>query len=457
MKSPKSILYKITILLIIIGSVVFLYWYGYHKTFDEKCIPQNTDGIAVLDVKNIRDFFVFSWLKDPFENQWITTNKGLTKHFDFSTFGIKTPDYIAFFHIPNQPVSQWFVSLKIENGTAFEKILTKVHFRKTTLQNGMSSYYSLSLNLCMVRYSNQILVSNIPETQKKIAVSVAEELFLKKHFLDKTKIEKTIDTDNAVSFWIKKNSVLEEDGILHLKLKDHEILLDGQLKFHPKYRKESQFSQNPNALLSFGFNFEMIRNQKYITDNSAKINKLFGFDLDSILAYNPTKTELILNEIVEKKDSAISYDYDDDFNPVKKVIIQTRREPSFHFSMQTSNSNKIYKYLKTQNAIDNHQVFVNLPLATTKTSIQNNALTLVANPPKDWKLQPSVPLIGYLRVQCNKLRPKDWRYIVAKNKNLGFLKSFETLEIDLSKENSVAHFQACLKTRGKKKLLSIIK
>ena len=70
MKSLNSYFSKIAILLIAIGSMAFLYWYGYHKTFDEKYIPKNADAIAMVDVKNIRNYFVFSCLKNPSEWQW---------------------------------------------------------------------------------------------------------------------------------------------------------------------------------------------------------------------------------------------------------------------------------------------------------------------------------------------------------------------------------------------------
>ncbi|HKO77498.1 MAG TPA: hypothetical protein VJU52_09785 [Flavobacterium sp.] len=457
MKSPKSYPYGIAILLIAIGSMAFLYRYGYHKAFDEKYIPKNTDLIAMVDVKNIRNYFIFSCLKNPSDCQWNSTDTEYRKRFELSNYGIKTPDYLAFFHIENQPISLWFVTLKIDDETIFEKAISKVHFRKDKLQNGMNAYYSNSLNLCIIKHSNQILVSNIPEKQKQIAVKVAEDLFLKKLFLDSKKAERTINTYNAVTFWIKKNNLLEEDGILNLKLEDHEITVDGQLQLKSKYKKESQFLQNSNALLSLGFDFEMIRDQDILKHNSDKINKMIGFDLDSILAHNPTKTELLLNEIVEKKDSAISYDYDDDFNPIKKVVVHTSREPSFYFSMQTANSKKVYNYLKAQNAIDNHQVFVNFPLATTKTSIRENVLTLEANPLKKLNLQPSDPKIGYLQMQFNKLHPEDWRFIISKNKNFSFLKSFESLEMNLSNENNAAHFRASLKTKNAKNLISIMR
>ena len=181
MKFHKSIFSKIVILLIVLGSMTIFYWYGYPKEFDEKCLPQNTDGIVMVDVKNIRNYFVYSCLKNP--SEWeITRTK---KKFSFSDLGMETPDYLAFFHIENQPISQWFVTGKIENETAFEKAITKLHFRKIAFQNGMGAYYSYSLNLCIIKYSDQILVSNISEKQKQIALKIAEDLFLKNLFLQR--------------------------------------------------------------------------------------------------------------------------------------------------------------------------------------------------------------------------------------------------------------------------------
>lgn len=457
MKSPKSYYYRIAALLITIGSTAFLYWFGYHKVFDQKCIPQNADGIIMVDVKNIRNYYVVSYLKNPSEWQWNRAESKFEKLFNSSGFGLEKPDYFAFFHIENQPLTQWFVCLKIKNEAVFEKAATEAHFTKATLSNGMSSYYSKSLALFIIRYSNQILVSNISEKQTRIAIKAAEDLFAKKLFLDIKKIEKTIDTKNAASFWVKKNSFLEKDGILNLKLEDREITIDGLLQLKPEFKKEWQFSQNPNALLSLGFNFETLRAQGFFKQHSAQINKMIGFDLDSILVHNPTKTELVLNRIIKKKDSAISYSYDDDFNPIKKVTVSTNREPSFSFTMHTADSKKVYNYLKTQNAIDNHNIFVNFPLAKTKTSIQNTVLIFEANHLTNWPQQTSATKIGYFDIHLEKLQTKDWCYLIAKNRNFQFLKPFKTLSIDLSFKNNLGYFQAHLKTKDRKNLISILK
>jgi hypothetical protein len=455
MKSNKSSFFKIVLLLIALGSMTMLYWFGYHKNYNEKYIPKNADGIVMMDVKNIRNYLVFSYLKNP--SQWQLGTTGINNKFDFSNFGIETPDYLAFFHLENQPLHQWFAIAKIENETDFEKSIIAYHFTKIKLSNPFTGYYSRALGLFVIRHNKQILCCTTELKQQQTAIQVAEDLFLKHQFLDAKKTKKTIGTPNAITVWIKKNSLLEEDGIVNLNLKDQEIAAEGQLKWKPKFRKTTPFTQTPNALLTLGFNFEMIRNQNILKKNSVQINKIIGFDLDSILVHNPTKTEFVLHEIVKKKDSAIRYDYDDDFNPIKKVVVHTTCEPSFCFSMQTENSKKVFNYLKGQKAIDNHQIFVNFPLAQTKTSVRNNTLVLEANLPKQCTLTPSIPKMGYLQVNFNKLQKKDWHIIIAKNKNLQLLMPFEILEINLTQENNLGHFRARLMTKDGKSLITIIK
>lgn len=447
MKNPKNYLYKIAILFIVIGSMTFLYCYGYYKIFDENSIPRNADSVIIIDVKNIQNHFVVSYLKKPSEWQWNKPKNQFEKLFDLNGFGIKKPDYFSFFHIEKQPITQWFVQLQIEDEATFEKTISEKEFHKTVLPNGMDSYYSKKLRLCIIKHANQILVANIPEKQKQIAIKTAEELFVKKHFLDTKRIEKTIDTDNAATFWIKKNNVLEKDGILNLKLEDDGIAIDGALRLKPKFKKEWRYSQNPNALLAFGFDFELIQKSNILKQHSAQINKLIGFELDSILVHQPSKTELVVNKIIEKKDSAITYDYDDDFNPIKKIMVNTSREPSFCFSIQTANSKKIFDYLKSQHAIDKNDVFVNFPLAKTKTTVQKDNFILEANPLKDQRFQISTPKIGYFFIHLDKLRANDWRFIVAKNKQLTLLKSFKFLTMELIRKNDSAYFKAHLKTK----------
>lgn len=447
MKPVKRYFYRIAILLIALGSMAILYWFGFYKKFDAENIPKNTDGIVIIDVKSIRNHSIVSYLKSPSLWPFFSNEKKKKTFIDFSEYKIETPDYWAIFHLKNQPISQWHSVAKLENETEFEKAILKEHFKKEKLKNGMPSYFSKSLGIYIIKHSNQILVSKINDTQKAIAVKTAEELFLKKHFLDANTLQNIIDTPNAITVWIKKNAFLEKDAMIGVYFEGQDIIAEGLLQLNQKYKKTTLFTQNPSAVLSLGFDFEMIRSQNTFKDHLVQINKLVGFDLDSIMVHHPRKTELIFNRMIEKSQSAISYDYDDDFNPIKKVVVHTSREPSFCFSVQTENSQKIYTYLKTKNAIDNRQFFVNFPLAPTQTSVKNNTLIFEANLPKTRKLKPLLSKIGYLRMNFNNLQPQDWRFIIGRNKNLELLKSFKTFKMDLNLEKNTGHFKAHMTTK----------
>ena len=453
MKPIKCYFIKTAVLLIVLGSMAILYWYWSHKNFDEKCIPSNADGIVMVDVKNIRNYFILSYIKNS--SQWQWKNSETKKEFDLSEFGIETPDYLAFFHLENQPITHWFAVAKIENEADFEKEITDSGFSKTKINSTFVGYYSKSLGVCIIKHSSQILFALIPEKQKGIALKIAQDLFIKKLFLDIKKIEKTIGTSNAITLWIKKDSFLEQDGIINVQLGDQEIVAEARLQLKPKYRTETQFSKNQNALMSLGFNFEMIRNCKMISQHTVQINKMIGFDLDSILSQNPKKIELVLNGMIQKKDSAISYSYDDDFNAVEKKIVHITREPSFNFAMQSDNSKNVFDYLKGQKIINNDQVFVNFPLAKTTASVAGNNFILKANS-EDLIPTTSAKRIAYLHINFNKLQPKDWNFIIRKNKNFKFIKHFGVLQINLTNEKNLVNFRARLKTKNKN-LIEVVK
>jgi len=457
MKRIKNNSLKIAILLVATGSMAILYWYGFHKQFDEKSIPKNADGIVLVDIKNIRNYFALSYLKNPSLWKFGTTDSRIKKRYDFSNYGIATPDYLTLFHIQNQPLNQWYFVATIDNEEKFEKSISDSDFFEIKNDENFTSYYSKTFNTGIIRFANQILYCKNALKDLQMGIQTAKDLFIKHHYFDVKKAERIFEKSNAVTLWFQKNQLLENDGIINISLKDQEIIAEGQLHLKPKFRKTGTFAQNSNALLALGFNFEMIRDQDILKNHSKQINKMIGFDLDSVLVHHPTQTELVLYTIIEKKDSAVTYDYDDDFNPIKKVVVHTNREPSFYFSTQTDNSKKVYDYLERQNVIDDHQIFLNFPLATTKASIKNNALTLEANLPKEYASTANSAKISYLEINFNKLQSKDWHFLIAKNKNLAFLKPFGKLKVNITQKNNLGYFEAHLNTVNGKDLLESLK
>jgi hypothetical protein len=443
MKSSKNNITKIALFLILVGILAIFYFIRFYKTTYGIFISKNADAILMVDIKNIENHLTYTFLKNP--SNWKTTSTKNT--FRFSDFGIEKTDYLPLFHLENQPLTQWLLATRIVDKTDFELSIRKYKFNKIVFKNGITYYSSMTMKISIVKQNNQILVCNCTKTQMPITLKTAEDLFIKKEYLSFDRYEKTINTANALTFWIKKNKLLEKDGIINIYLNESEIVANGELEFKSKYRKESQFSLSPNAVLSLGLNFEMIRDQEFITENSEKINKIIGFNLDSILIHNPTKTEFILNQIIEKKDSAISYELDDDFNTIQKVIVHKRREPSFLFSMQTENTSKVFDILKKQNAIDHKNIFVNFPLAQTKTAIQNNTLLLQANPLKKINPETYLSKIAYIQIHFDKIQEPEWRLLISKYNNMKALKSFESMGLELTLENSKTNLNGFMKIK----------
>lgn len=456
MKRIKNVSLKVAILLIVIGSVAFLYWYGFYKRFDQKSIPKNADGIVIADLKNIRNHFVFSCLKNPLQWSAGTKNSKAKTSSNFSNYGLLVPDFLTFFHIQDQPLNQWYFVARIENETKFDKALTDLHFVKNNSRAPFIIYYSKIDELNIIRYADQVLYCKNPSKDQNTCIPIAVDLFIKNAYFDSEKIKMAVENQNAATIWIKKNYLLNEDAIINVSIKEDEITANGHLNLKAEFRKTASFIQNPNALLSLGINFDMIRQYNAMAHHKAKISTIIGFSLDSILVHNPAKAELILNNITEKKDTAITYDYDDDFNPVKKTVVHSTREPSFYFSLQTDNSKKIYDYLKNQKAVDEHQVYVNFPLAKTRTFVKNNSLILEANLPKASFSKLNHSKIGYLHINFNRIQPQDWRFIIAKNKNLKSLKSFKTFGMSLTEEHNSVFFQSNLKVKEGKSLIKIM-
>lgn len=456
MKRKKPYILTIAILLIIIGCVAIVYWKGYNKQANKKNIPSNATAIVLIDIREIQNYFILSYLKNPSLWQFSINNSEKNQAYKFEDYGIEIPDYVSIFQLKDQTIDQWNFVAKIEDQTKFDTALQNFHFIKTESRGVLICYYSKDLEITIIRHENQILFSNNASKHHKISLDIAEDLFIKERYFDFKKIEQLINLKSGVAIWIQKNSLLEEESIITISLKANEITAEGKLNWKAKYRKNFAFVQNPNALFSIGFNFEMIQENNILNRNTEKINKIIGFKLDSIIALHPNKTELVLHSIIEKKDSAITYDYDDDFNPIKKVVVHSNREPSFRLSIQTDNAKKVYNYLQTQHAIDKSGIFINFPLATTQTTIENETVTLVANPFVNHSTT-ATSQTGYLHLNFNAINPKEWRFLIAKNENLGFLQSFKYLKINITQENNFGHLQATLQTKEEKDFVEIVK
>jgi hypothetical protein len=428
----------------IIGIILIgiIYWKGFYKKFDASSVSKNADRVVFVDVKNCSNAVLFHYLKNP--SKWsFGTGDNQNKGFNVLDCGVKISDYLAFFHIENQPENEISLVSEISDQVQFEETLLHFKFKKTAIHKSLTTYFSEELKLFLVQFSDKILVTNAVFKNQSLVIKTAEDLFLKKLFIDEEKIKNAIYTNNEMSVWLQKNNFLQEDAIANINIEEDKITANAALKIDANFITQQTFSEEKNAILSLGFNPALFANQKI---NFTKINKAIGFDLDSILSKKPTKTELVVNEFITKEQTAKSYDYDDDFNPIEKTIVTKSQEPSFLFEITCSQSEQIKKYLKSQKAINPENVFVNFPFAKTIASSTDSTFELEANISKK-NNKKSSEKIAYFNCNLNKIQKKELNYLTHKIKYFEKLQYFSLLEMTVSKKEKNAFFEFYLKTK----------
>jgi hypothetical protein len=435
--------------IILIGIV---YWKGFYKSFDPSSVSKNADKILIVDMKNCRNAVLFHYLKNS--SQWsFDTRDSKKESFDVLDCGLEISDYLAFFHSKNQPENEISLVSKISDQAQFQETLLHFKFKKIGVNKSLTTYFSEEVKLFLVQFSDKVLVTNSEIKNQSLVIKTAEDLFLKKLFIDEEEIKNAINTNNEASVWLKKNSFLREDAFVDINLEEDKITADANLKIDKKLLVQQNFSENKNALLSVGFNPELFSYQKL---NLTKINKAIGFDLDSILSKKPTKTELVLDGFITKEQTATSYDYDDDFNPIEKKIVTKSQEPSFVFEITCSQPEQIKKYLKSQKAINGEAVFVNFPFAKTIATSSETTFELGANISKI-KSKKSFKKIAYLNCNLNKIQKKESDYLANKIKYFKKLQHFSSLELSVSNEKNFAKMEFSLNTKENQNVFDALK
>jgi hypothetical protein len=430
--------------------LAMVYWYGFYKNYQNNCIPKNADTVIMLDLKNIRNKLLFYHLIHP--SKWgKTTKKSNNDKLSIIESCTKRSDYIALFHIKNQPRTVFYCATKISSESDFSKMLENTRKEKIDCSNDFKIYFLPDLNLIATKYKDRVLWTNLPKKNWSTTVQTAKDLFIDKVFIDEEKIKKTIHTQNTITIWIQKREHLNDDAIVEINFDQNKIEAYSKLKIPSEFLQENTFTDNKKALLSLGINLKKIGTFNF---NKTTLNKRIGFDIDRILSKNPTKTELVLAEIIEKKETVIEYEFDENFDQIEKKIFHNYKEPSFEFSVQFADSKAVFEYLKNQEIINKEEVFVNFPFAKTKVNLTRNSFVLKANSPQTNPLKTTQKKIAFLHINFNQLQSKDWDFILNRNQNIGFLRHFSTLNFELKKEKDYATLNLCLQGNEHKNLIA---
>jgi len=401
----------ILILLIILLAGYFILFY---KTYSVNTVPKTADCILALDLKAVRNTIIWNTITSP--EQW--------KKISFSSTGktswkdmVVIPDYVFVFHVAGQPLNAWYTVLEIKDKQQFKKGLANYHFEQQSDSNKFPVYVSKELGVAFVQDANRLLVANPAVKDKNLIKLVSEELFSKKQYISNDVLVKNTNTGSHLTVQITPGHFLKEPAIITADFDKNSIVVDGTLSPQKDFAfSENKFSYPGRSLCATGFVQPSASTYSLLPASAkASISSALNFDIDSLLLPGNAYYNLDITGIRSRVDSAVSYSYDDNFDPVEKVVLNNVWEPSFCFTTFGKNTKNIYDYWNRNGKLEQTatgELFIPMPFVKSYCSQQNENELLVASAdyrPKD-DIR-SVDGIFFLHVLLTALPPELSRYL----------------------------------------------
>lgn len=448
MRKRKWVL-LILVILLFVGYIKLFY-----KTWSEKTVPASADCVVALDVKRITNTLLWNLVTTP--SQWKTGKLFSKKSRDTSwrdMFSI--PDYILAFHSKNQPANNWYVSLSRKSKEGFEAGLKKFDFEKI---NG-HEFVSRPAGLYLFVQDENILAAKASIEDSNWVRQVARELFTDKKFIARTELEKAVDAKSHLAVYLPANTFLKEAAVVSANFDKEKIRISGTILPASQYVfREENFLYASGSLSSLGFT-QPPPALYNLLDQAAKekISTAINLHMDSVFAQNNTSYSLNLQGIKERTDSAITYSYDDEFNKVENLVVNTIQEPSFIFFINGNGISSVHHYLQQNSKLERTpagEVFLPMPLVRSYCRKRTDStLSITAFNYDDPKVDTSIRAVLFFHLAFTKIPKNLLRYLPGALS--GNVENLDEFNFAVTRKNEQLHITGMLTKR--KNSLSLFK
>ncbi len=422
-------------------------WKLFYKSFNEKQIHQDANRILIIDKKRLQNKVIWEFLTTP--SLWDISFEGSDEKWSWKDSGLKIEDYVGFFYLENG----YYWSTEITNEDDFKKTIRHFKFKEESIDDNLIRFFSEEDKIEGIQYEDKVLWSRATEKEKTL--KIAKELFIEKKYFDKKEMEAVLLKMNEGSVWIKENQFFKNNTWFDIALNDTAIEIQADFQLNEKYKAAAQqFNYDTASWINLHYSFH--GNEEDLIKNSwkEKLNKWMGFPVDSILMTRPKTLSFSLQEVKSRVDSAITYEFDDDFNEIEVIQENKVDEPSFLFSLEGNNNDLIMEYLKKKKSVDSQNIFVNIPLVKTKAISSPKSFQLISENYQKKVWRDSIKAIFFATIDFNPIdssyyfddkNPKIWNQGIAQiNKatlKVNDEKSKLTFDLNIqTKENLILNF-----------------
>ena len=342
--------------LCILFAVVYFLRYKQALIFNNK-VPINATQVANIDLRQIEHHIFFDFLANPMSYIDLKSSK---KEKDSLSFldAIAIPKNLIFYTNEANLNGSWFSSvIRIKDSKELIEFLNREQFKKSNVET-LTIYRRNNIALAI---DNKQLVIAFNFTKKE-RLPDFQTVFNTTDFLPETAklLEPIINSKSDISY-----ASLTEDFI-EVNFKDGLFEVMGIYKSDFFIaEKHQQFSDTSIGLITAKINKNhKLFNSLLADKNIPKFKKATKLSLDSISKKWNGNIDFHLRSINTKKDTIVTYDYDDDFNKIEKVTTQNTVVPDFEFVLESEKDRTLYNYFLEKNAIqfvENDTLFTSIP------------------------------------------------------------------------------------------------
>ncbi len=422
-------------------------WKLFYQSFNEKQIHQDADRILIIDKKRLQNKVIWEFITTP--SLWDISFEDSDEKWSWKNSGLKIEDYVCFFYLEKG----YYWSTEITNKDDFEKTIHHLDFKEERIDDDFVRFFSEKDKIEGIQYEDKILWSRATEKEKTI--KVAKELFIEKKYFDKNKMERVLSKMNEGSVWIKENQFLKNNTWFDITLNDTIIKIQSDFQLNEKYKtEEQQFIYDTTSWINLNYSFH--GNEENLIKNSwkKKLNKWMGFSIDSILMTRPKTLSFSLQKMKSRVDSAITYEFDDNFNEIKVIQENKVNEPSFLLNLEGNSNNLVLDYLKKKKIVDSQNIFINIPLVKTKAITSPKSFQLISENYQKEVVSDSIKAVLFATINFNQIdssyyfddkNAKIWNQGITKIKKatlkVNDKKSKLTFDLSIqTKENLILNF-----------------
>lgn len=361
---------------VLIGLLLSVYGYLQFRQFSSYRTPihANADNIIKINADELIKIFIkeygFNFNKKIKKATGQDTVKSLST-------GIYLPANLFIYQLSNLPQATWFCTIPMHDVSDFKIYMQQKY--SFTIKDSAGINFGISPDE-KIRFVCNEKFAAFSFTQNKADVTESlTDILLERKIIDKKgPLIKNLKSNTAVlSFFSKKING-------SLSFKGNDLIIEAALSsLNPQFipAKNNSLPVNEKnfitASLNLNFSNGLLKKEYQL--------KNYTLETDSVLKYYNGFTAFEAGESIASSDTAISYEYDDNFEMKEVIKINKVQVPALQLVISAHEG--LWNYLKTSSFINaDNRVNKNIfPLYPVKASYQNNLLvfsTQVNNRPQ---------------------------------------------------------------------------